>query len=74
MDASHGTATLSHEKKRSRHGKRSTGRRKGAVMTDCAWGKPGDVNEDGREIEQDGWITVSEIQIPVTETDEDDGE
>lgn len=36
--------------------------------------KPGDVNEDGLEIEQDGWITVSEIQIPVTETDEDDGE
>ena len=36
--------------------------------------KPGDINEDGKEIEQDGWITVSEIQIPVTETDEDDGE
>lgn len=36
--------------------------------------KPGDINEDGRELEQDGWITVLEIQIPVTETDEDDGE
>ena len=34
--------------------------------------KPGDVNEDGKEIEQDGWITV--LEIPVTETDEDDGE
>lgn len=26
-------------------------------MTDCAWAKPGDINEDGLEIEQDGWIT-----------------
>ena len=36
--------------------------------------KPGDVTEDGKEIEQDVWITVLEIQIPVTETNEDDGE
>ena len=36
--------------------------------------KPGDVNSDGKEIEQDGWVTVSEIQIPTTETDkENDG-
>lgn len=43
-------------------------------MTDCAWGKPGDVNEDGKEIEQDGWITVwtDEIEIPPTETSEDE--
>lgn len=34
--------------------------------------KPGDINEDGKELEQDGWITVLEIQIPVTETDEDE--
>lgn len=38
--------------------------------------KPGDVNEDGKELEQDGWITVptEEIWIPTTETEEDDGE
>jgi hypothetical protein len=23
-------------------------------QTDCGWGKPGDINEDGKEIEQDG--------------------
>ena len=34
--------------------------------------KPGDINEDGKELEQDGWITVSEIQIPPTETSEDE--
>ena len=32
--------------------------------------KPGDINEDGQEIEQDGWITVTEIQIPVTDQGE----
>lgn len=36
--------------------------------------KPGDINEDGKEIEQDGWITVwtDEIEIPPTETSEDE--
>lgn len=34
--------------------------------------KPGDINEDGKEIEQDGWITISEIEIPPTETSEDE--
>lgn len=38
--------------------------------------KPGDINDDGKEIEQDGWITVwntaSEIEIPPTETSEDE--
>ena len=32
--------------------------------------KPGDINEDGKEIEQDRWITVTEIQIPVTDQGE----
>lgn len=36
--------------------------------------KPGDINEDGKELEQDGWITVwtDEIEIPPTETSEDE--
>lgn len=33
--------------------------------------KPGDINEDGKEIEQDMWITISEIQIPTTDQDEE---
>ena len=32
--------------------------------------KPGDITEDGKEIEQDGWITVTEIQTPVTDQGE----
>ena len=36
--------------------------------------KPGDINEDGKEFEQDGWITVwtDEIEITPTETSEDE--
>ena len=36
--------------------------------------KPGDINEDGKELEQDGWITVwtDEIEIPPTETSKDE--
>ena len=33
--------------------------------------KPGDIDEQGREIEQDGDITWDEIQIPVTEQTDD---
>lgn len=41
-------------------------------MTDCAWGKPGDLNEDGKEIEQDGWITISETSdIPAKQESEE---
>lgn len=80
MDASRGTATLSHAKKPLRHGKRSTARRnsrqiargnRGGHMNEL---KPGDINEDGKELEQDGWITVwtDEIEIPPTETSEDE--
>lgn len=32
--------------------------------------KPGDITEDGKEIEQDGWITIFEIEIPPTEPDD----
>ena len=79
MDASHGIVTLSHEKKRSRHGKRSTARRNSTTIASGSEGhmselKPGDINEDGKELEQDGWITVwtDEIEIPPTETSEDE--
>ena len=82
MDASRGTATLSHAKKPLRHGKRSTARRNSMTIANGNRGghmnelKPGDVNEDGKEIEQDGWITIwntaSEIEIPPTETSEDE--
>ena len=80
MDASRGTATLSHAKKPLRHGKRSTARRNSTTIASGNRGgqmselKPGDINEDGKELEQDGWITVwtDEIEIPPTETSEDE--